>query len=62
VAGGWLDEIVEPADVLARAQSVAAAATALHAGAHLASKLRARQSAVRVIRAGIDGLPAELTG
>ena len=57
VAGGWLDEMVEPENVLARAREVAAAATALNAGAHLASKLRARESALRAIRAGIADLP-----
>jgi enoyl-CoA hydratase len=66
IAGGWLDEIVD-ADgenaVLARAQEVAAeAAATLHAGAHLASKLKARESALAAIRAGIDGLPTEFTG
>jgi enoyl-CoA hydratase len=59
VAGGWLDEIVEPENVLSRAQQVAVEATGLHAGAHLASKLKARESALKAIRAGIDGLPSE---
>ena len=46
--------------VLARAQEVAAeAAATLHAGAHLASKLKAREYALAAIRAGIDGLPTE---
>ena len=62
IAGGWLDEIVDEDKVLARAQEVAAeAATTLHAGAHLASKLKARESALAAIRAGIDGLPTEFT-
>lgn len=62
VSGGWLDEVVEPdADaVLARAGEVAAeAAATLHPSAHLASKLKARESALQAIRAGIDGLAAE---
>ena len=60
VAGGWLDEIVEPEQVLARAQQVAAdAAATLHVKAHLASKLKARDDALKAIRGGIDGLPAE---
>lgn len=60
IAGGWLDEIVEAGQVLARAQQVAGeAATTLHAGAHLATKLKARQSALDAIRAGIDGLATE---
>src|SRR5689334_15821756 len=53
VAGGWLDEIAEPDAVLTRAQQVAAeAATTLHPGAHLASKLKARDDALKAIRAG----------
>ena len=60
VAGGWLDELVGADQVVARAQQVAAeAATTLHPGAHLATKLKARDSALKVIRAGIDGLPTE---
>jgi len=60
VAGGWLDEHVEAGQVLERAQQVAAeAATTLHLGAHLATKLKARDSALKAIRAGIDGLPTE---
>jgi enoyl-CoA hydratase len=63
IAGGWLDEIVEADKVLARAQQVASeAATTLHAGAHLATKLKARDSALKAIRAGIDGLTTEFTG
>jgi enoyl-CoA hydratase len=62
IAGGWLDEIVDADQVLARAQQVAAeAATTLHAGAHLASKLKARESALKAIQAGIDGLATEFT-
>ena len=63
VAGGWLDEIVEPEQVLARAQQVAAeAAATLHLKAHLASKLKARADALKAIQAGIDALPAEIAG
>ncbi|MGV9798911.1 crotonase/enoyl-CoA hydratase family protein [Mycobacterium sp. NPDC003449] len=63
VAGGWLDEIVEPDQVLARAQQVAAeAAATLNTGAHVASKLKARAGALSAIRAGIDGLPTEFAG
>jgi enoyl-CoA hydratase len=58
---GWLDEIAEAADVLARAQEVAAEAANLHSGAHLATKLKARESALKAIRAGIDGLATEFT-
>jgi enoyl-CoA hydratase len=60
VSAGWLDEIVEVENVLPRAQQVAAeAAATLHAKAHRASKLKARDDALKAIRAGIDGLPAE---
>ncbi len=63
VAGGWLDEIVEPEQVLVRAQQVAAeAAATVHLSAHVASKLKARDSAIRAIRAGIDGLATEFGG
>src|ERR1700754_3027243 len=62
IAGGWLDEIVEADRVLARAKEVAAeAASTLHAGAHLATKLKARESALKAIRTGIDGLATEFT-
>jgi enoyl-CoA hydratase len=60
VAGGWLDEVVEPENVLARAADVAAeAAATLNTRAHVASKVKARDDALTAIRAGIDGLPAE---
>ncbi|WP_029116462.1 crotonase/enoyl-CoA hydratase family protein [Mycobacterium sp. URHB0044] len=63
VAAGWLDEIVEAENVLPRAQQVAAeAAATLHVKAHLASKLKARDDALKAIRAGIDRLPAEIAG
>ena len=63
VAAGWLDEIVEQENVLARAQEVAAeAAATLHVKAHVASKMKARDDALKAIRAGIDGLPAEFGG
>ena len=57
------DEAIAAVDadkVLGRAQEVATeAAATLHAGAHLASKLKARESALAAIRAGINGLPTE---
>ena len=62
IAAGWLDEIVDADKVLSRAQEVAAeAAATLHARAHLATKLKARESALAAIQAGIDGLAAEFT-
>lgn len=61
IAAGWLDEIVDADQVLSRAQQVAQeAATTLNAGAHLATKLKARASALTAIRAGIDGLAADV--
>jgi enoyl-CoA hydratase len=63
VSAGFLDELVEPDAVLGRAAEVAAeAAATLNAGAHLASKLKARDDALKAIRAGIEGLPAEFAG
>jgi enoyl-CoA hydratase len=60
LAAGWLDEVVEPENVLPRAQQVATeAAATLHVKAHKASKLKAREDALKAIQAGIDGLPAE---
>lgn len=60
VSGGWLDELVEPDEVLARAQQVAAeAAATLHVKAHRASKLKARRDGIAAIQAGIDGLREE---
>jgi enoyl-CoA hydratase len=60
LAAGWLDEVVEPENVLPRAQQVATeAAATLHVKAHKASKLKAREDALNAIQAGIDGLPAE---
>ncbi len=63
IAGGWVDEVVDAGAVLERAQQVAAeAATTLHAGAHVASKLKARAEALTAIRHGIDGLANEFAG
>ncbi|RAV17263.1 crotonase/enoyl-CoA hydratase family protein [Mycolicibacterium sp. GF69] len=60
VTGGWLDEIVEADRVLARAQELATEfSTTLQTGAHVATKLKARESALQAIRAGIDGLATE---
>ncbi|MDH6244880.1 crotonase/enoyl-CoA hydratase family protein [Mycobacterium sp. OTB74] len=63
VAAGWLDEIVEPENVLSHAQQVAAGfAATLHPQHHLASKLKARGEGLAAIRLGIDGLAAEFGG
>ncbi|GAT11014.1 crotonase/enoyl-CoA hydratase family protein [Mycolicibacterium novocastrense] len=62
VYGGWLDEIVEADRVLARAQEVAAElANTVHTSAHVATKMKARESALQAIRAGIDGLATEFS-
>ncbi|SEH46610.1 enoyl-CoA hydratase [Mycolicibacterium rutilum] len=62
IATGWLDEIVEADRVVTRTQELAAeAASTLHTGAHLGTKLKARESALKAIRAGIDGLASEFT-
>ena len=62
IAGGWLDEIVDADQVLGRAQQIAnEAAATLHVGAHLATKLKARESALKAIQAGIDALATEFT-
>lgn len=47
--------------MLATAQEAAAEAAKLHTGAHVATKLKARDSALKAIRAGIDGLATEFT-
>src|SRR6478609_8929611 len=61
IAAGWLDAIVDNGDVLATAQEAAAEAAKLHTGAHVATKLKARDSAFKAIRAGIDGLATEFS-
>ena len=62
IAGGWLDEIVEADQVVARAQQVAQeAASTLHTGAHVATKLKARKPALDAIQAGIHGLATEFS-
>jgi len=61
LAGGWVDELVMPEIVLER--SIEAAkdfASTLNAGAHHASKLRARQEALDAMRHGIDNMHTEL--
>jgi enoyl-CoA hydratase len=60
ITAGWLDETVQPGDVLSRAQAVAGQAATLDARAHLASKRKARESAVKAILAGLNVLAGEL--
>jgi enoyl-CoA hydratase len=60
LAGGWVDEIAMPDMVLERAQEAAREfAGTLHAKAHFACKMRARQEALDAIRAGIDNIHTE---
>ena len=60
LAGGWVDEIAMPDMVLARGVEAGKDfATTLHAKAHYACKMRARQETLDAIRAGIDNLHTE---
>ena len=59
LAGGWVDEIVMPEMVLERAMEAARDFTGLHANAHYACKMRARQETLDAIRAGIDNIHTE---
>jgi enoyl-CoA hydratase len=53
------DEIDMPEMVLPRALEAAGEFATLQAGAHLASKIRARQSALDAIKTGIDNIHTE---
>ena len=59
-AAGFIDEIDLPDRVLGRAQEAALEFTKLDLRAHAASKLRARADSLKEIRAGIEGVPAEV--
>ncbi len=60
LAGGWVDEISMPDLVLERArESALEFATTLHAKAHYACKMRARQETLDAIRSGIDNIHQE---
>ena len=60
LAGGWVDELAMPDMVLARArESAQEFATTLHAKAHYACKMRARQGTLDAMRAGIDNIHTE---
>ena len=60
LAGGWVDEIAMGDMVLARGVEAGKDfATTLHAKAHYACKMRARQETLDAIRAGIDNLHTE---
>lgn len=60
LAGGWVDELVMADLVLERSVEAAQTfATTLHAKAHYACKMRARQQTLDAIRAGIDNIHTE---
>lgn len=59
LAGGWVDEIAMPEMVLERAMEAAREFTGLHAHAHHACKMRARQETLDAIRSGIDNIHTE---
>ena len=60
LAGGWVDELVMGDMVLDRAREAAHEfATTLHAKAHYACKMRARQETLDAMRAGIDNIHTE---
>jgi enoyl-CoA hydratase len=59
LAAGFIDEIALPDMVLSRAEEAAREFTGLNLKAHAATKLRARDDALKAIRAGIDGIEAE---
>lgn len=64
LGAGFFDELVEPADLLARAQSCASGFKALDLRAHAASKRRIRASLIRRLRFSVplDLLSAALMG
>lgn len=63
LAGGWIDEIAMSDRVLARGIEAAHDfATNLHAKAHYACKMRARQETLDAMRAGIDNIHTEFGG
>jgi enoyl-CoA hydratase len=54
VGAGFLDRLADPARLTATAREIATAALGLDPDAHAATKLRAREPALRAIRADID--------
>ncbi len=51
---GFLDEVVDPEHVIARAQEIARSFIALDRKAHLATKMKMRRDTIAVMRAGIE--------
>ena len=62
VAAGWLDETVEPDAVVPTAESIASSLVVLDAGAHAASKRRARAAVLAEVRRGLESGDTNLTG
>lgn len=54
VEAGFLDRVVPAADLLSEARNVAVAASKLNMKAHAATKLRAREPAIRALRIAIE--------
>jgi len=54
VEAGFLDQVVEPAEIQSVARATAVAVSSLDMRAHAATKLRARAPSLEAIRAGID--------
>lgn len=59
VAAGFFDRVVAPDQVMAEAQAAMGKLVALNRGTHTATKLRAREAALKAIRAAIDADLAE---
>jgi enoyl-CoA hydratase len=53
-AAGFVDEVVDPADLMPRAQATARTLAGIDPGAHRATKLRVREAALAGVRDGID--------
>jgi len=62
VPAGWLDDVVEPDAVVPAAESLAASFVVLDAGAHVASKRRARAAVLAEVRRGLEAGDTNLTG
>jgi enoyl-CoA hydratase len=53
-AAGFVDEVVDPADLMPRAQATARTLAGIDPGAHAATKLRVRKAVLAGVRDGID--------
>lgn len=60
VAAGFLDEVVDAADLAAAAQAAATRLAALHPGAFAGTKVRAREHNLAALQAGMDADDAAL--